>query len=171
MNLSFFLLWPYTLFSISCSLLCPLLFSKARIFFFIPNLIVMFYQKTLTSCLWASFAFGLFLDLISDSFFGLNTLTLCLMTTIIYPQKKLFFPDNPSTLPILTFLASDLIFLQQAAFVYVFEKNISISSIGLFSNLFIMPFFDMVYAFCLFLLPQLLLQKKRRRGNDYFLMR
>lgn len=163
-------LWPYVLVSLLFILLLPVFYPAARLSFLVPCIVVLFYQKRLIVCLWASFMAGFLLDLFSSAtFFGLHVTSLCLATAFIYPQKRHFFADSLSTLPILTFLMTVLSTVLQVAFMHIFQSGAAIGAPWFFTNILAMPLFDSAYAFCLFLLPSLLLGKPRRHGKEFFL--
>lgn len=172
MNLSKIRFWPYICLSTLCFLLTPVFFPSLHLSFFVPCLIVAFYQKKLIEVLWLAFGFGLLLDLsTSHSFFGLYTSSYCLAVAILYPQKKHFFADYLTTLPVLTFLAAALVTLVQATLFYMLQKNVVLGGAWFLTDILVMPLLDACYAFIIFLLPSLLFGKQRRYGSDYFLQR
>lgn len=170
MNLIKIRLWPYILFSLAMVLFSPVLLPSFRLLFFVPCIVVLLYQKPLFSCLWMSFGFGLLLDLLSaDNFLGLHVTSYCATTALMYPQKKHFFADTLSTLPILTVITSLSITLFQSVIVYIFQKSVTLGAAWAFTNLVIMPLLDGVYAFTVFLVPSLIFGKRRRYGSDFFM--
>lgn len=170
MNLSKVRLLPYALTSLIFILLSPVFYPTARLSYLIPCLIILFYQKPLISCLWASFFAALFLDLLSsNTFLGLHVTSYCAATAIMYPQKRHFFADNLTTLPILTFLTSIAVTAFQGVLVHVFQGKATFGAAWYLTNLLFMPLLDSAYAFTVFLLPFLLFGKPRRHGNDFFL--
>lgn len=170
MNLARITLWPYVVGSILMSLFGPVFFPGARLSFLIPSLVVLFYQRRLSFCLWAAFGLGLLLDTLSSSpSLELHVISFCTATALIYPQKRHFFADNISTLPILTFITSVTITLTQVAIAYIFQSKMIMGVDWVVTNLVLMPFFDSIYAFLLFQIPYLLIGKPRRRGRDFFL--
>ena len=88
----------------------------------------------------------------------------------IYQQKRHFFADSLSTLPVMTFLFSSL----SSFFLGILLYNIELINIfswrWIATDLLLMPLVDAAYAFCLFILPPLLIGKPRRKGKDYFLL-
>ena len=172
MNLAKKYLWPYLLLSIALHLIMPLFHSSFRVSFLVPLLVILYYQKPLIFCLWMSFLCGLLLDLLSsERFFGIYTSSYCCATALIYPQKKHFFADNLSTLPLLTFFTSGLITGAQILLIYIFQRKIPLNWYWFATNILIMPLVDSMYAFFLFLMPSLLFGKRRRHGKDYFIHR
>jgi rod shape-determining protein MreD len=157
-------------FCLFLTLAIPSLFSQIRIFFFLPFLIIACYQKNLPSVLWFGFICGLILDLLSSSVrLGIHSLTFCITLMILYPQKRNFFADSISTLPIMTLLFSIISSLVMVILLYSLEINYMLSWHWLLTDLIIMPVADTVYAFCFFTLPALIFGKPIRRGKDYFL--
>ncbi len=148
----------------------PPLFSNVRLMFFAPYLIISFYQKSYITCLWHSFLAGLVLDLLStDGRLGLYGLGYCLTTALLYNQRRHFFSDSPSTLPIMTFFFAVISTLIEFGLVNAFEKPLTISWGWIQTDVFYMPVLDALYAFFVFILPALVWGKRARRGNEYFM--
>lgn len=151
------------------TLFLPALFPSCRLLFFAPFLVVMYYQKSLSLCLYFSFLCGIILDLLSTSFIGLHALNFCLVTIFLYSRQRNFFSDNLSTLPLMTFFFSLLSTLLDALLIHTFESTFPFSLKWVFADVFIMPALDASYAFVCFILPFYAFGKRRRRGKDYFL--
>jgi rod shape-determining protein MreD len=112
---------------------------------------------------------GLILDLLSShTRLGIHALNFCITLLVIYPQKRNFFADSLTTLPIMTFLFASLSTLIMVFLVYGLEMNDVLSWHWVITDLLIMPAADAAYAFCCFILPGLIFGKPRRRGKDYF---
>lgn len=161
-------------FAISLILLIvtPILLPQLRISFFVPFLIIACYQKPLKVCLGLAFGCGLLLDLLSSyTRLGLHAFDFCTTLILLFPQRRNFFADHLSTLPIMTFLFSMLSTLIMAILLYSIETRNLFSWAWVFTDLILMPLLDAAYAFCFFILPPLLLGKPRKRGKDYFLSR
>lgn len=172
MNLTKIRLWPYAVISLAQLFLMPIFNTSLRLSFLIPCLVVLFYQRTFIFCLWSSFFSGLLLELLSsESFLGLYVTSYCCAAAIIYPQKKHFFADNLSTLPILTCLTSVCVTFSQVLLIYIFQKEVLLNWSWFATNILFMPFFDSAYAFFLFLMPTILFGKRRRHGKDFFMHR
>jgi len=128
------------------------------------------YQKRLQTCLWYAFAGGLILDLLSSSpRLGMYAFAFCTASLVLYPQRRNFFADSLSTLPIMTFAFSSLSTLVLATLFYVIEMQNMFSGKWIFTDLIAMPVADGAYAFVVFVLPALLFGKRIRRGKEYFL--
>lgn len=158
------------IFCLSLTLAAPSLFPQMRIFFFVPFLIIACYKKNLLSALWFGFICGLILDLLSSSGrLGIHSLNFCITLMILYPQKRNFFADSLSTLPIMTLLFSMISSFVMVILLYSLEINYMLSWHWLLTDLIVMPIVDAAYAFSLFTLPALIFGKPIRRGKDYFL--
>lgn len=160
---------PAFLLCLALFLTVPVIDPQLSLTFFAPFLIIAIYKKPLASCLWIAFICGVILDSLSSfSHFGIYTLDYCLTLFLLYPQKRNFFADNVSTLPIMTFFFSVISTLILAFLIYVVEiKNIT-SLPWVLTDLILMPTFDSLYAFLCFTLPSLFFGQTRRRGKDYF---
>lgn len=147
----------------------PSLFPTIRLTFFAPFLIISCYKASLKKCLWLGLVCGFIVDLLSSyTRFGLYSLDYCAALIILYPQRRNFFADSLSTLPIMTFLFALLSTLFMALLLYSIEA-INVFSWGwLFTDLLVMPGVDAIYAFCLFILPAMIFNKRPRRGKEYF---
>lgn len=156
--------------SIALTLFFPILFPNFRVYFFLPFLIIAFYQKSLSTCLWLSVGCGTIMDLLSSlPTLGVYALAYTVTTLLLYRIKRNFFADHISTLPLMT-----LFFSQISSCFLVLETSFlenlhSFSWKWLFSDLAIMPLLDSSFAFCFFIVPALLFGKPIRRGRDYFI--
>lgn len=151
------------------TLFLPLYFPKIKLLWFAPFLITLYYQKPIAACLWASLGCGLVLDLTtSTDHFGIHAFNYVVVSTLLYSQKRHFFGDSLSTLPIMTYFFSVISTLLQMLLLNIFE-DIDIFSVGwVIRDLTLMPLLDALYAFILFVLPWRLLGGKQRSGKDYF---
>ncbi len=146
------------------TVLMPVIAPSLRLMYFVPFLIILFYQKTLPYSLWYAFFCGLILDLFSvQAPFGFYACIYTLASAIIYQQKRNFFADHLSTLPIMTFLFSVTATLLEVIFLYMFGNRISLGGHWIFSDLLIMPASDALYAFLWFILIPMSFQKKSKR--------
>lgn len=154
---------------LSLSLVMPSVWPTLRILFFAPFLIMAIYQQSLTVCLWLGFLCGAVLDLLSStSRLGIEAMAFCLAILIIHSQRRNFFADSFSTLPVMTFLFSFLSTAIGAILLYSIEMRNIMSIRWLITDLFIMPAADALYAFFLFIFPAMLFGKRIRKGKDYF---
>jgi rod shape-determining protein MreD len=152
------------------TLIIPSIFPTARLLFFSPFLIVACYKQNLTYSLWIALGCGLIMDFFSSNLrLGIHSLNYCITLIMLYPQKKNFFADSVSTLPIMTFLFSSISTLIMAILLYSLEMKNVLSWYWALTDLILMPVVDAIYAFGCYILPALLFGKPRRRGADYFL--
>lgn len=152
---------------VSCLILTifmPVIAPSLRILYFVPFLIILFYQKSFPYCLWWAFFCGIILDLLSvQPPFGFYACNYTLATAMIYQQKRNFFADHLSTLPIMTFLFSFTATILEVIFLYLFGTRVSIGLQWIFVDLLIMPAADALFAFLWFVLIPVSLQKKSKR--------
>lgn len=147
----------------------PAIMPHLRLVFFAPFLIIACYQKSLPKCLWLAFLCGMVLDLLSSyTRLGLYAFDFCLTVAVLYPQRRNFFADSVTTLPIMTFLFALISTLVMALLLYSVESRNVFSWPWLFTDLICMPAMDALYAFCFFILPVLVIGRPRRRTKDYF---
>lgn len=152
-----------------CLLSLPILFPMARLTYFAPFLIIACYKSSLKKCLWLALLCGIIVDLFASyTRFGLYSVDYCLTLSLLYPQRRNFFADSLSTLPIMTFLFASISTLIMGLLIYSIENRNLLSWGWAFTDLIIMPAFDAIYAFTCFILPALLFGKRHRRGKDYF---
>ena len=162
------LIWTFFV-ALLLNVTIPIIWPSWRLFFFAPFLIILYYQKPLTTCLWGAMLCGLVLDLLSTrTHFGLYALNYALTTLVLYPQQRHFFGDNLSTLPLMTYFFSFLSTLLQSLLMYTFGSPFLISWHWIFADLFLMPLCDSAYAFICFILPWKLFGPPQRKGSDYF---
>lgn len=154
---------------IALSLFLPALFPFFKIQYFIPFLIILIYRKSFIFCLWASMGCGLVLDLLSPhDRIGLYAITYTMTTGIIFRQKRHFFADSLTTLPLMTLLFSIISTAIQALLFSFFQKAIILNLGWIIKDLVFFPLLDMVFAFMVFILPFALFGKPIRKGKDYF---
>lgn len=154
--------------SLLLALLTPLL-PLPNLTYFAPFLILVYYQKPLSTTLWTSFSCGLVIDLfLSSNQLGLYGTTYLVSSSILVHQRKHFFGDNLTTLPIMVFFFSLLSFLIQVVLLYFFEGGISCSLPCLTRQLVVTSLGDAAMGFILFILPWRLFGKQPRKGSDYF---
>ena len=157
------------IFSMVSLIATPALLPQWHLLFFAPFLVIASYQKSFSTCLWFAFFCGLFLDLLSSNIYlGLHACCFGLTIAILYPQRRHFFADSISTLPILTFYFSLLSTLISAILFYCIESKNVFSWPWMWTDVIVMPMIDAFYAFCCFILPALVIGTKPRKAKDYF---
>jgi rod shape-determining protein MreD len=115
---------------------------------------MLYYRKTLFESLWISFGCGLLLDILaSKSPFGFYALTYTLTAYLLFHQRRHFFADHITTLPLMTFFFAAFLCLVQSVFLYVFEKEIVFSWQWITKDLIIDPAINSGMAFLCFVLP------------------
>lgn len=152
------------------TLCSPVLFPSWRLQFFVPFLVILFYQKPYLFCAWSALLCGFGVDLlISETRIGFQAIAFCFTTCLLYNQRRNFFSDSFSTLPIMTFLFSVTATILQVLLVYIFDHKIAITKEWIWSDIVCMPALDASYAFSFFILPALLFGKPHRRASEYFM--
>lgn len=132
--------------------------------FLIPALILTYYRQKLLWSLWASVAVGLILDLLAAEIqFGLHTINYCITTWILYRQKRNFFEDSLSTIPVMTFLFAVISTAIQLVLLQAFGNGIPLSWRWVACDMIVMPACDALYAFVFFTLPFFALPKYARK--------
>lgn len=146
------------------------LFLPYTLFYFAPFLIMTIYQKPLKNCLWAALGAGVVIDLLASYHqFGLTALNYCLCTLILYPQKRHFFADRITTLPLMTYLFASLSLGIHFIFQQILEKPVPLAWQWVVTDMGLMPLFDALYALIIYTVPPLLMGQRPKRGTDYFL--
>lgn len=169
MNLHKKKLWFVFLISFFLTIWLPALLPQARLYFFAPYLIILLYKRPFIKCLWGALFCGLIVDLLSSyQHLGIHSLNYVLSILLIYKQRRHFFADSPTTLPIMVYLFSALSTAIQLPLLYIFEHKLPITVDWVRTDLLFMPVLDAVIAFSLYILPFWLFGKRSRRGEDYF---
>jgi len=131
-------------------------------------MVIAFYRRSLIGCLWWAFASGAAMDLLSSyHHLGLTSLCYIITTGVLRMQKKHFFEDSLSTIPLMTACFSFLSTLIHAIILDVFEQPLPIDGEWIRTNLLMMPFIDAAYGFFVFALQGFFLP--RRKHREYFL--
>lgn len=139
-----------------------------KLSFFVPFLIITLYKRPFATCLGYAFFCGFLMDIVSDyHHLGIYTLNYCATCAILFPQKRHFFKDSATTIPLMTFLFVLLSTLIQLFLIYSFEKGIPLSWSWVGTDLILMPLFDSLYAYLLFTLPNFFMPIAAKR--EYFL--
>jgi rod shape-determining protein MreD len=156
--------------TLAAFLLLPTVSSSLHLFYFAPFLIIVYYQQTYSASLWASLGCGVIVDLFSAHlFFGINALAYTLASALLYGQRRNFFSDRATTLPLMTFFFSFLVTLIFFLISYFGEEKVLPSWNLISSDFLAMPIIDGFCAFAFFILPFQLFGPPRRKGRDYFM--
>jgi rod shape-determining protein MreD len=143
------------------TLFSQLISPSFRLMFFAPLIIISYYQKTFLGALNLSLIAGLIIDLFTSPLrFGIHALNYTLTTALIYKQKKNFFADSPTTLPLMTFIFSILSTLIHILLLSIFTKPLTLSPAWFFSDLAFMPALDALFAFTWFIVPKFLFRRR-----------
>lgn len=141
----------------------PFFFPAFHPLFFAPALVIAIYRGSLLSALWKALFCGIVLDLFSSSLlFGVSSLNYALTVALLYSQKRNFFEDNLSTLPLMTFAFSVVSTILQYILGLFFGSSITLSWAYVFTDLIAMPLLDSLMAFALFSLPFYLYKNSRK---------
>jgi len=158
------------LFSFLLTILMPVIVPSFTIAYLVPCIVVLFYTKSLIACLWGALGCGFILDILSPhAHLGLYASNFTITAALLYRQKQHFFSDKATTLPLMTFFFSLLSTLFHTFFVGMFEEKITVTRNWILFDLLLLPAYDGVFAFSVFILPFLVLGKQIRKGDDYFM--
>ena len=162
---------PYTLSRSLVALFIGVILTSIfpSICFVVGPICMLFYNTSLTVCLWAALGSGLLLDAIELSpRFGFLGLVFLLAARLLFGARLYFFKDSFITLPVMTYLFSLLAKCIELPIALFFDISIPKTNL---EALFIQPFVDAIAAVCVFSLPSFLWQQyrqkiKRRRYSD-----
>lgn len=139
---------------------------------FAPFLALLYQKRTFLPSLWIAFSCGLINDLMtSQRPFGLYALNFILTTLILYPQKRHFFEDRSLTLCLFTFFISSLSTLIQLILLVTVNQNPPLGWPLFFTDLFVLPLFDALYAAVWFIGPMKLYTYMRKQGLKKIFLR
>lgn len=145
-----------------CALFGPVFFPRLHLFYFAPYLVFCVYRYSRLGLFWRASLCGIILDLLSSTtHFGLSSLNYCFVAWILYGQKRNFFEDKLSTLPLMTFVFSTLSTGFSVLLALLFGNSHPLSWQWVASDLFGMSLADSLYAL-LFSLPFQLVYALRR---------
>ncbi len=155
-----------------CSLLLtlfgPILWPSVQVAFFVPFIVIAYYQKPYLTSLWISLLCGVILDVLFPSNrMGLWCMSYTLTTMMLFKYRMHFFGDRQSTLPIMTFLFSLVSTGFYCGVSYFFDKNMGMSFLAMTKELLLIPFENAVYAYLMILLPVSVVKRiKSRKTNS-----
>jgi len=122
-------------------------FPTLPILFFAPYLVAICYCSSLQALLLRALGCGAIIDLLSGSHtFGLFSLSYLCATILVYLQRRQFFADKLSTLPILTYIFSVYLSLFCLILSPFFGLSASLSARVAITEMFIMPLCDCLFA-------------------------
>ena len=155
--------WVFLSFTLAliAAIVGPTLLSSIPLSYFAPFLVLLFYVRPESSCLWWSLGCGLFIDLVSANLrLGVHAIAYCLTTFLLYKQKQHFFQDRFSTLPLMTFLFSACSSLICRLLLELFTTGFALSLSWMVIDLLLLPVIDAFYGALLFSLPAYLLRRR-----------
>lgn len=141
---------------------------KIHLWFIVPLLIFVIYQKPLPFALWSSAFAGMFIDLQGeDSWIGITSIAFCLTILITRKLRRYFFSDRIETLSIMTFIFSSLATAIRLMSVTLLHRKFPspLTKELIFEDLLLVPALDAGLSFIVFVLPLIILEK--RREKDY----
>lgn len=145
-----------------CALFGPIFFPRLHLLYFAPYLVICVYKHSRLGLLWRASLCGIFLDLLSStSHFGVSSLNYCFVASVLYGQKRNFFEDKLSTLPLMTFVFSTLSTGFSILLTLLFGNSHTLSWQWVATDLFGMSFVDALYSL-IFSLPFQLFYVLRR---------
>lgn len=144
--------------SLLAILFFPLLLPKLHLFYFAPFIILSFYQLSRIALLWRALLCGVIVDLLSSgSLFGMSSLNYCIVSSLLYGQKRNFFEDKLSTLPLMTFLFSLFSSLVELVSGFFSNHHYPLSPSWMMTDLLGMAGADALYALLFFSIPNSLI--------------
>ncbi len=150
------------------AVILPAWFPSWKLTFFAPFIIITYYKKPFSTCLWLSLLSGVTIDLLSGQrHLGLHAFNYCLTTTVLYSQKNNFFEDSLSTIPIMTFIFALISTIFLLPLYALFEKGLPLTKEWLLTDLLVFPLLDAVYGLAVFGLIPIFLPRGPKR--DYFM--
>jgi hypothetical protein len=163
-------IWIAFLFAAVPALVLPVFLPSLRLLFFAPFLVLIYYKRPLSHCLWIAFGCGLFMDLLAPfPRLGILALNYCLTSLIVYRSKAHFFEDGLTSLPVMTFLFAEVSTLIQIILLKVFATAPTLSLYWVGTDLIVMPLADALYAWIWFAFPAHLLRRRPSRTSAFFL--
>ncbi len=149
-------------------LICEPLLPGWTLTYFAPFLVISYYKKPMITSLWLALICGTLMDLASSTrHLGLHALTYVMTSGLLYGQKKHFFEDRISTIPLMTFFFSVLSTLFHVPLYLMLEGPLLFSPLWWTRDLIIMPGIDAFYGLVGFTLPGFFLPRSSRR--HYFM--
>ena len=148
------------------------LFSSYRLSYFIPLIIISFYQRPLHTSLWISFGCGLLLDLLSSHRpLGFHAICYTLTSLLLYNRKQQFFEEHISTLSLFTIIYASINTLIQFLALSSIQQAFPLSGKWILYDLIFMPLIDGLYAFICFMIPIFLMGRKISTKTTFTLKR
>lgn len=141
----------------------PPLFPGLVAYYLAPFLVACYYQCRFLSAVWISLFCGMGIDLLSDQRFGSHAVSYVITSLVLYRQRRHFFSDSLSTLPIMVYIFAVLTTFWLSLFHYLDKGDVVGLKQLLTSDMLILPLYDSLYAFLCFTLPAKLFSKRSYR--------
>lgn len=139
----------------------PIVCPRFLLTYFAPFLVLLYYRRPLSNCLWSSLGCGLLIDLVSThDRLGIHALAYCLATALLYRQKQHFFQDSLSTLPLMTLFFSFFSSLFSVVLINSVSQGFPLTGQWLAIDMLLMPVVDAIYAAVGFTLPAYFLRRR-----------
>lgn len=161
------LLWLAFAVAIAVTFMAGTWFPWLHLCPFAPFLVMAYYSRSFLNCLWLSLCCGLFMDLLAaERHLGIYALTYYLTTLILFTQRRFFFEDKFSTLPLMTALFSAISTTVLVITLYFMGNGVPFSWGWVVRDLVLMSVLDGLYAFTCFQLPMLLWKRRPQRKEE-----
>lgn len=128
---------------------------------FIPFLVLLI-KKPLASVLWISFSCGLFIDLLSSSYFGIICFQYTLTAFILTFFQKYFDNQKVQTFFLIELFASIIFSLLALITLHFSEKNFTLSISSLLVELVIYCPFDAIFGVVFLYYPLFIIEKVKK---------
>jgi rod shape-determining protein MreD len=158
-------------FAIACffALFNSALIPQVKLLVFSPFLAILYNRCSFQACLGIACLCGFMIDLFStDLRLGIHALNYCLVTGVLYKQRRHFFEDKPLAICLFTGLISTVSTIIQWLLISLCGKPFILSKELLATDLIFMPVIDMVYAFTCSCCPLILYSHIRKVGWRVF---
>jgi len=161
---------PLTL-AVIAFLFAPMVLPQVRLVALAPFLAIICLRKTFLTALWVGLSMGLLIDLSNTTLpFGLFSLTYTLLAAFSFLIRKWFFEENPLLLSLYVGLISMSYSALELSLMSLFGSPLSFHFSGLFSQFFLMPVVDSIYAFFWFCCPMMgytVWKRRRQQKSPY----
>ena len=158
-------------FAIACffALFNSALLPAVKLLVFSPFLAILYNRASFQFCLWVACLCGLIIDCVStDLRLGIHALNYCLVTVVLYNQKRHFFEEKPLAICLFTGLISWVSTLILWLLIPLCGGSFILSKGVIATDLLLMPIVDTAYAFLCFCSPLILYSHIKKVGWKVF---
>lgn len=153
----------------ACLVFLPFLGLPFRLHYFIPPLVIAVYQRSSPACLLFALLCGLCMDIVCASGrFGVYPFAYMCSVTVLIRCKSYFFSDSLSTLPVLTGIGAAVASIALLLVSTVSGRYTGIGMHLIITDGILMSLLDAGYSYFVFILPAVVLGKRRRGAKEYF---